>query len=98
MEKATAKVFVTGRNQAVRIPKQYRFTTDEVFLEQDGERLILSPKPKSWAEYFASPTQFTDNFSNYINKLTPEKREPFASNTFWIPISVSQSSYNALWG
>lgn len=78
MEKATAKVFVTGRSQAVRIPKQYRFTTDEVFLEQDGERLILSPKPKSWAEYFASSTQFTDDFPDHIEELSPEEREPFA--------------------
>ncbi len=78
MEKATAKVFVTGRSQAVRIPKQYRFVTDEVYIEQDGERIILSPKPKSWTQYFAEAKQFTEDFPDHIEDLPPEDREPFA--------------------
>ena len=68
MEKATAKVFVTGRSQAVRIPKQYRFVTDEVYIEQDGERIILSPKPKSWTQYFAEAKQFTEDFPDHIER------------------------------
>ncbi len=75
MEKAIAKVFTTGRSQAVRIPKKYRFATDEVYLEQDGERIILSPKPKSWRNYFAQPKHFTDDFPNHIEDLLPEERE-----------------------
>ncbi len=76
MEKSTAKVFVTGRSQAVRIPKQFRFTTDEVYIEQEDERIILSPKPKSWAQYFTSHKQFSDDFPDHIEDLTPEEREP----------------------
>ncbi|WP_293373132.1 hypothetical protein [Nevskia sp.] len=53
---ATAKVFTTGRSQAVRIPKDYRFDCDEVTVERDGDRLILTPKRRvprysSWADY-----------------------------------------------
>ena len=77
MEKTTAKVFVTGRSQAVRIPKQYRFSTNEVYIEQDGERLILEPKPKSWAQYFESARQFSNDFPDHIEELSPEEREPF---------------------
>ncbi len=43
-----AKVFMTGRSQAVRIPAQYRFKTDEVYIRQDphtGE-ITLSERPK----------------------------------------------------
>jgi len=76
MEKDSAKVFVTGRSQAVRIPKQYRFTTDEVYIEQVGEQVILSPKPKSWSQYFTSTKQFTDDFPDHIEDLAPEEREP----------------------
>ncbi len=51
-----AKVFMTGRSQAVRIPAAYRFTTDEVYIRRDAEtgEIVLSPvKPKrSWAEIF----------------------------------------------
>lgn len=52
---ATAKVFTTGRSQAVRIPKDYRFDCDEVTVERDGDKLILTPKRErritSWAEF-----------------------------------------------
>ena len=77
MEKPTAKVFVTGRSQAIRIPKQYRFTTDEVYIEQDGERIILSPKPKAWAQYFTSAKHFTKDYPDHIEDLIPEERELF---------------------
>ena len=41
---ATAKVFTTGRSQAVRLPKAFRFDTDEVTLEKVGNALVLRPK------------------------------------------------------
>ncbi|WP_155517376.1 antitoxin, partial [Pseudomonas amygdali] len=42
----TAKLFVTGRSQAVRLPKEFRFQGTEVFIRRDihtGE-IVLSPK------------------------------------------------------
>ncbi len=77
MERSTAKVFINGRSQAVRIPKKYRFSTDEVYVERDGDRIILSPKPKSWSQYFASAKKFTDDFPDTIDSLLPEERESF---------------------
>ncbi|MDA0225938.1 MAG: AbrB/MazE/SpoVT family DNA-binding domain-containing protein [Proteobacteria bacterium] len=42
----SAKVFMTGRSQAVRLPKAYRFDVDEVEIErQPGGALLLRPKP-----------------------------------------------------
>ena len=40
----TAKIFTTGRSQAVRLPKSYRFDTAEVFIEKVGNAVILRPK------------------------------------------------------
>lgn len=42
-----ARVFRNGRSQAVRIPAEYRFKTEEVYVERDGSTgaLILSEKP-----------------------------------------------------
>ncbi len=40
----TAKVFTTGRSQAVRLPKAFRFATDEVTIERQGNAIILRPK------------------------------------------------------
>jgi antitoxin VapB len=38
----TGKVFMTNRSQAVRVPKEYEFSTDEVFIRKEGD-VILSP-------------------------------------------------------
>ncbi|MFJ5299184.1 antitoxin [Pseudomonas sp. NPDC088368] len=51
----TAKVFVTGRSQAVRLPASFRFDTDEVFIRRDPSTgdVILSRKPDSWSDFFS---------------------------------------------
>ncbi len=48
----TAKVFTTGRSQAVRLPKAFRFSTSEVTIERQGDAVILRPKLDSatWAQ------------------------------------------------
>jgi antitoxin VapB len=52
---AKAKVFMSGRSQAVIIPAEYRFCTDEVYIRRDPESggLILCEAP-SWNEIFAA--------------------------------------------
>ena len=43
----SAKVFMTGRSQAVRLPKAYRFDADEVLLERQPDgAVLLRPKPR----------------------------------------------------
>ena len=43
----SAKVFMTGRSQAVRLPKAYRFDSDEVLIERQPDgALLLRPKPR----------------------------------------------------
>ena len=51
-----ARVFMSGRSQAVRIPAQFRFTTDEVYVRRDPQSgdLILSQAPATWEEVYAS--------------------------------------------
>jgi antitoxin VapB len=75
MKREIAKVFKTGRSQAVRIPKRFRFATDEVFIESDGDRVILTPRPRSWKEYFATVPRLPD-FPKPLRDLPPEKVEP----------------------
>lgn len=43
----TAKVFWSGRSQAVRLPKEFRFDGDEVRIRREGSRVILEPKDTS---------------------------------------------------
>jgi antitoxin VapB len=51
----TAKVFMTGRSQAVRLPAEFRFDTDEVYVRRDPETgdVVLSRRPGGWKEFFA---------------------------------------------
>ena len=62
----TAKIFMTGRSQAVRLPKDYRFDGEEVFIRRDPQTgdVILSAKPSSWAPFLASlkPGVVPDDF------------------------------------
>ena len=45
----TAKLFMNGRSQAVRIPKEFAFEgITELLIRRDGQRLILEPARKSW--------------------------------------------------
>ena len=51
----TAKIFMNGRSQAVRLPQEYRFKGNEVYIRRDEKTgdVILSEKVKSWDEFFA---------------------------------------------
>ena len=51
----TAKLFVTGRSQAVRLPRDYRFEGDSVFIRRDpvSGDVVLSRKPENWDGFLA---------------------------------------------
>jgi antitoxin VapB len=56
MEPKRAKVFWSGRSQAVRLPKEFRFRTDTVIIRQEGDALILEPAdewPDGYVESFS---------------------------------------------
>ena len=61
----TAKLFVTGRSQAVRLPREYRFEGDEVFIRRDPNGdVVLSRKPENWDGFLtlAACTQVPADF------------------------------------
>ena len=71
----TAKIFMNGRSQAVRLPAEFRFDAKEVFIRRDAATgdVILSKKPTDWDGLFEAlkklePGDIPDDF------LTPEGR------------------------
>lgn len=62
MRTQTAKIFMNGRSQAVRLPKEYRFDTDEVYISKQGHNIIISAKKPTWDEFFDSKSSFDDDF------------------------------------
>jgi antitoxin VapB len=78
--KSKAKVFYSGRSQAVRIPAEFRFKTDEVYIRRDPQSgdLILSEAPtKSWAEIFKAldDAKFPDDFLVDREQGPPQERD-----------------------
>jgi len=45
----TAKLFWSGRSQAVRLPKEFRFEGDEVRIRRHGNAVILEPVAADWS-------------------------------------------------
>jgi len=78
----TAKIFISGRSQAVRLPKEFRFDSTEVYIRRDeitGD-VILSRKPESWKGLFAldATTEAPDDFMTDADRNRQEQtRDPF---------------------
>ena len=58
----TAKVFENGRSQAVRLPKECRFSDDEVLVNKIGEIVMLIPKSSKWNGFLSGLKMFSDDF------------------------------------
>jgi antitoxin VapB len=71
----TAKVFMTNRSQAVRLPKEFQFSTDEVFIRKEGDDVILSPRPRDWTTYFETAPRASDEFMTNVEDLPVQERK-----------------------
>jgi len=69
----TAKVFATGRSQAVRLPKEFRFKEGEVGVNKVGDLVVLFPRKKGWDILAKSLESFTADFMETRNQ--PKKRD-----------------------
>ena len=72
----TAKLFMNGRSQAVRLPAEFRFSGCEVLIEWQGDAVILRPKPVGWDDFFAQPSGVPADFLADREDPAPEEREP----------------------
>ena len=70
----TAKLFENGRSQAVRLPKEYRFSGNEVSINKIGDVVILMPQDNQWAGFMESLELFTDDFMK-DGREQPENQE-----------------------
>jgi len=68
----TAKLFANGQSQAVRLPKDYRFSGDEVGITKVGEVVLLYPKEKEDKLFLSSIGSFTDDFYESIESARKE--------------------------
>ena len=57
-----ARVFENGRSQAVRLPKECRFSSDEVLVNKIGDIVILLPKESKWDSFIKAIDMFSDDY------------------------------------
>jgi len=75
MSSKIAKTFMNGRSQAIRLPKEFRFNTDEVFITKQGQNIIITAKKPTWDEFFDCESVFIDEFLNDRGDNQPQERD-----------------------
>ncbi|MFY9261653.1 MAG: type II toxin-antitoxin system VapB family antitoxin [Gallionella sp.] len=71
----TAKLFRNGQSQAVRLPKEFRFEGEEVFIKKVGNVVMLIPVARSWDSLLDSLDQFSPDFMDERNQPEQVPRE-----------------------
>ena len=73
----TAKLFRNGKNQAVRLPKQFEFGgVNEVTIRKEGNAIVLLPVRKTWVSYATLPAA-DDDFMSVRASLLDDQRVAF---------------------
>lgn len=75
MNRIRAKIFWTGRSQAVRLPKQFRFASETVLIRRENHLVILEPDdewPEGYVESFAG---VPDDFARPSQGETDRRRK-----------------------
>jgi antitoxin VapB len=71
----TAKIFWSGRSQAVRLPKDFRFDGDVVRIRRHGRAVILEPITEDWHWLDAVTGPLDEDFLSALNEpLQPQVR------------------------
>jgi antitoxin VapB len=71
----TAKLFKNGKSQAVRLPKEFKFEGDEVYINKIDRNVILIPKDDPWGSLLNSLNKFSDDFMSERKQPSLEDRE-----------------------
>jgi antitoxin VapB len=71
----TAKIFMNNRSQAVRLPKEFQFSTKEVYIRKEGDEVILSPRPKDWSALLNPEIAASEEFMQNVEKLPLQERK-----------------------
>ena len=58
----TAKLFLNGQSQAVRLPKEFRFSGNEVYIKKVGTAVMLFPKDRLWETHLEGLHSFSEDF------------------------------------
>jgi antitoxin VapB len=77
-----AKIFWSGRSQAVRLPKDFRFQGEEVRIRRHGSTVILEPVAEDWAWLDAIAGRRDDDFIRAVDERPRQQKRPALKKLF----------------
>lgn len=78
----TAKIFWSGRSQAVRLPKDFRFDAETVRIRRHGSAVILEPVTQDWAWLDAISGKLDKDFVSGANEQPEQQARPALDRLF----------------
>jgi antitoxin VapB len=78
----TAKVFWSGRSQAVRLPRAFRVDGREVRIRRRGRAIVLQPVPESWEWLDALVDEVDDDFVSAAREQPEATERPELDKVF----------------
>jgi antitoxin VapB len=78
----TAKVFWSGRSQAVRLPRAFRVEAGEVRIRRRGRAIVLEPVPESWDWLDAVAGELDDDFVSAVREQPEATERPGLRKVF----------------
>jgi len=77
-----AKIFWSGRSQAVRLPKDFRFPGQEVHIRRHGSAVILEPVAEDWSWLDSIAGKLDEDFVRAVHEQTEEQERPALGKLF----------------
>jgi antitoxin VapB len=77
-----AKIFWSGRSQAVRLPKDFRFACEEVRIRRHGSAVILEPVAEDWTWLDSIAGKLDDDFVEAVGEEVMEQERPGLEKLF----------------
>ena len=71
----TAKLFQNGKSQAVRLPREFRFRSDRVYIKRIGDAVVLLPYQAPWSTLIGSLSLFSADFMSERSQPSVQNRE-----------------------
>ncbi len=77
-----AKIFWSGRSQAVRLPKDFRFAGEEVRIRRHGSAVILEPVAEDWTWLDSIAGKLDEDFIKAVGEGVMEQERPGLEKLF----------------
>jgi antitoxin VapB len=77
-----AKIFWSGRSQAVRLPKDFRFQGEEVRIRRHGNAVILEPMAEDWTWLDSIAGKLDEDFAQAVDERPEQQERPALATLF----------------